>query len=56
MIDFGISKKVLPDHTSVTSDQIMGTYNYMSPEAFTNLSSEPDGSEIKIKVCFSYKS
>lgn len=50
VIDFGISKQVLPDQTSATCDQIMGTYNYMSPEAFTNLETDLSSNEVRVKA------
>lgn len=37
LIDFGIAKTVLPDCTSIVCDEIVGTFNYMSPEAITDL-------------------
>ena len=37
LIDFGIAKTIQPDRTSVTCDQIVGTFSYMSPEAIIDL-------------------
>src|SRR6218665_1862109 len=42
LIDFGIAKTVLPDCTSVMCDEIVGTFNYMSPEAVTDLNCGSD--------------
>lgn len=37
MIDFGIAKTIQSDRTSVTRHEIVGTFNYMSPEAVNDL-------------------
>jgi serine/threonine-protein kinase TTK/MPS1 len=50
LIDFGISKTIQADRTSVTCDQIVGTFNYMSPEAVMDLNSGSDNGVRHIKV------
>jgi len=53
LIDFGIAKTIQPDRTSITCDQIVGTFNYMSPEAISDLSGGADlfgSSKPNIKV------
>jgi len=52
LIDFGIAKTIQPDRTSITCDQIVGTFNYMSPEAISDLNGGADlfGSKPNIKV------
>ena len=37
LIDFGIASKIESDKTHVTKDNMMGTFNYMSPETFTKV-------------------
>ena len=46
LIDFGIASSVQEDMTSVVKDNMTGTYNYISPEALCNTSS--DGQLFKI--------
>jgi serine/threonine-protein kinase TTK/MPS1 len=36
LIDFGIAKKIQSDRTSITRDVIVGSFNYISPEAVGN--------------------
>ena len=36
LIDFGIASAVLDNKTHVTKDNLMGTFNFMSPEAINN--------------------
>jgi len=53
LIDFGIAKTIQADRTSITCDQIVGTYNYMSPEAICDLNGGADlffNSKPNIKV------
>lgn len=53
LIDFGIAKTIQPDKTSITCDQIVGTFSYMSPEAITDLNGGVDlytNSKPNIKV------
>jgi len=53
LIDFGIAKTIQPDRTSITCDQIVGTFNYMSPEAISDLNGGADlfgSSKPNIKV------
>jgi len=57
LIDFGIAKTIQPDKTSVTCDQIVGTFNYMSPEAISDLNGGADlfgnnKPNIKVVVCY----
>jgi len=42
LIDFGIAKAIQPDRTSITCDQIVGTFSYMSPEAISDLNGGVD--------------
>jgi len=42
LIDFGIAKTIQPDKTSITCDQIVGTFSYMSPEAIRDLNGGVD--------------
>jgi len=42
LIDFGIAKTIQPDRTSITCDQIVGTFSYMSPEAISDLNGGAD--------------
>jgi len=42
LIDFGIAKTIQPDRTSITCDQIVGTFNYMSPEAISDFNGGSD--------------
>lgn len=53
LIDFGIAKAIQSDRTSVTCDQIVGTFSYMSPEAINDLNGGVDNStpNIKVLVC-----
>ncbi|ESO02033.1 hypothetical protein HELRODRAFT_161257 [Helobdella robusta] len=46
VIDFGISKRVNPDNTSVTCNDIAGTCNFMSPESLCNI----DYNSTKVKI------
>ena len=48
IIDFGIASKVEDDRTHVTENNMMGTFNFMSPEAF--VTSEGAGSKIGSKA------
>jgi len=53
LIDFGIAKAINPDRTSITCDQIVGTFNYMSPEAISDMNGGADlmaGNKPNIKV------
>lgn len=59
LIDFGIASAVVDDKTHVTKDNLMGTFNFMSPEAIQDLScggrTSGDG-EGKSVVKIGYKS
>ena len=48
LIDFGISKTIQADKTSITCDQVVGTFNYMSPEAIVDLNSGSGARNIKV--------
>ena len=48
LIDFGIASAVQSDKTSVVKDSQMGTFNFMSPEAIEDLSTDDDKPRIKI--------
>jgi serine/threonine-protein kinase TTK/MPS1 len=52
LIDFGIAKAIATDHTSVTRDQIVGTSNYMSPEAIMDTQTNPNdiGNKLRFKI------
>jgi len=55
LIDFGIAKTIQPDRTSITCDQIVGTFSYMSPEAISDLNGGADlhgNGKPNIKVIF----
>ena len=57
LIDFGIAKTIQPDRTSITCDQIVGTFSYMSPEAISDLNGGADlhgNSKPNIKVLGSF--
>ena len=51
LIDFGIASTVGDDKTHVTKDNLIGTFNFMSPEAIQD---QNDGDGLLIKI--SYKS
>lgn len=44
LIDFGIASTVADDKTHVTKDNLMGTFNFMSPEAIRDLSKDTGSS------------
>ena len=48
LIDFGISKVIQNDHTSVLRENQVGTISYMSPEAI--MGSKTADSKSKLKV------
>lgn len=45
LIDFGIANSIQQDKTSVAKNHVMGTPNYMSPEAL--MASEVDAKGLK---------
>ena len=58
LIDFGIAKSIQQDMTSVTTDQQVGTLNFMSPEALMAGGEEEDENgdiRRKHKVTYHFK-
>jgi len=53
LIDFGIASAVGDDKTHVTKDNLIGTFNFMSPEAIQN---ENESAEEGISIKINYKS
>nr|CAB3267352.1 dual specificity protein kinase TTK-like [Phallusia mammillata] len=50
LIDFGIANSIQSDVTSVFKDTMVGTLNYMAPEAIVDMSSGGDGNDLKFKI------
>ncbi|KAI8879543.1 kinase-like protein [Backusella circina FSU 941] len=48
LIDFGISKALQDDTTNIQKDSQIGTFNYMAPESFRDLSG-PSGQDVLVK-------
>ena len=48
LIDFGIASSVSDDKTHVTKNNLMGTFNFMSPEAISDLRTEANSPTVKI--------
>ncbi|CAK6954237.1 dual specificity protein kinase Ttk [Scomber scombrus] len=48
LIDFGIANRIQPDVTSIMKDSLVGTLNYMPPEAIKDTSSQPGKARSKI--------
>ena len=48
LIDFGIASKVADDKTHVTDNNLMGTFNFMSPESVQSETGTGSGPSVKI--------
>jgi len=56
LIDFGIASTIGDDKTHVTKDNLIGTFNFMSPEAIQNCNEDGDGDSDQLSLKISYKS